>query len=344
MTSKIWKATILTMNEKLKPLFSFVLRFGLSIVLLWLIFYFQKIDPGKILNALKSADLNYIVMAGIVFLAINFILLFRWFIYVRALELTVPLSVVTRYFFIGLFGNLLLPTAIGGDVVKILGLCQYSERSSQKPKVVASVLLDRLSGFAGIVVTAIAAFIFGFQLINSLTLLIAIVLLALLSIFIGALLFNELVFSFCCQIFNRLPKIKQSLMNLHYDIALLKGRQSALYQAVGLSVLAQVIAAIFFFLVGKALHENIALIYFLIFTPLVAVACSLPSIGGLGPREGALGFLLGTISTIGKEAGASIGVSMGLINFFFMVLVGLIGGLVYLFTKDVRPTGAKTHC
>ena len=55
------------MNEKFKTLFSFVTRFGLSLFLLWLIFHFQKIDPQKILNALKSANVNYVVIAGIIF-------------------------------------------------------------------------------------------------------------------------------------------------------------------------------------------------------------------------------------------------------------------------------------
>ena len=319
------------MNEKLKPLFSFVLRFGLSFALLWLTFFIQKTSPQDVWNTLRSADPSYIVMAGCIFLILNLILLFRWFIYVRALELSVPFSVVTRYFLIGLAGNLVLPTAIGGDVIKILGLCQYSP---QKPKVVASVLLDRLSGFAGIVVVAILAVIFNFHLIKNVTLLIGIVLLTAGSFVVGFILFNESVFSFCCQVFNRMPKIKQKLMDLHHDIALLKNRQYALYQAVGISALAQVIAAVFFFLVAKGLHQNISLMSFLVITPLVGVASSIPSIGGLGAREGALTGLLGIICGIGKEAGKAIGFSIGIMNFFFMVIVGLIGAVVYFSTKD----------
>ena len=323
------------MTEKLKPLFSFVLRFGLSFALLWLIFHFQKIDLGKITTVLKSADIGYLLTAGIFFVILNFVLLLRWFVYVWALELAAPVKVVTRYFFIGLFGNLFLPTSIGGDVIKILGLCQYTP---QKPKVVASVLLDRLSGFAGIVILAIGAFAVGFRLINDVTMLVSIGLLALLSIFVGTLLFNEKLFSFFCQVFNRLPKIKKAFMNLHQDVALLKGRQYALYQGVGLSVLAQILAATFFFLIGKALQANIALIYFLIFVPLIGVASSVPSIGGLGVREAGMVYFLGKVGVRPETA-----VSIGLLNFFFMVLVGLIGGLVYLLTKNapvpVAPAG-----
>jgi glycosyltransferase 2 family protein len=329
------------MKAKLKSLLSLVLRFGLSFVLLG--YLFGKIDFNQTISVVKSADVGYLVLAGVIFLALHLIILLRWFVFILALRLAVPFGVMTRYFFIGLFGNLFLPTAIGGDVIKILGLCHYSGKCSpgvgaQKPKVVASVLLDRLSGFAGIVIVGILAFAFGFHLINDVTLLVSIVLLALLSVAVGVVLFNETVYSFCCRVFNRLPQFKQSLMNLHYDIALLKGRQYALYQSVILSALAQGVLAVIFFLIAKALHQDVALIYFLIFVPLICVASTVPSIGGLGVREAGAAYLLGKV---GVEAG--IAVSISLINFIFMVAVGLVGGLVYMVTKDVHVPMAEVE-
>ena len=97
------------------------------------------------------------------FFVVNLVLLARWFIFIKALEVTSSARDVVRYYFIGLFGNLFLPSTIGGDILKIYGLCR---NSSQKTRVVASVLLDRLSGFAAIVVVSVVAFILGYRFLQ----------------------------------------------------------------------------------------------------------------------------------------------------------------------------------
>src|SRR5574342_537265 len=114
-----------------------------------LAFLFSKIDTKQTFELLKTADMGVFWFAFGIFFVVHLIMLSRWLVIIRALELKVAAWNVIRYFFIGLFGNLFLPSSIGGDVIKILGLCQYSD---QKPRVVASVLLDRLSGFVSIAV------------------------------------------------------------------------------------------------------------------------------------------------------------------------------------------------
>ena len=159
----------MALTEKQKTVLSTVARFLLSIALL--VYLYFRIDVAKTAEVLKSASLLYIFYAFLGFLVIHVFLLTRWWIFIRALALNVPLFQAIRYFFIGLFGNLFLPSAIGGDLIKVLGLCNYSP---QKPKVVASVLLDRLTGFAGMVVVAILAFVFGYRWMNDFSILLSI--------------------------------------------------------------------------------------------------------------------------------------------------------------------------
>ena len=308
------------MNEKIKSVLGNFSRFGLSGVLLW--WLYTKIDVEQTVKVLKSADLKFIFYALIFFFVINLILIVRWFVFIKALDLQAPFWVAVRYYLAGLFGNLFLPSAIGGDVIKILGICRTS---SQKPKVVASVILDRLSGFAGMVVVATVSFILGFRLIQDLSVFILIVGMAVTSTGIAMVLLNETAYSFCCQIFGRFPKFKDSLMRMHYDIALVKGRQGSIVQAVLLSAFSQLTLAVTFFLVSKALHQNVSLFYFIIFIPLICVVATVPSIGGLGVREAGAAYFFGKVGVA-----SGIAVSISLINFLFMVLVGLLGGFLYL--------------
>ena len=289
-----------------------------------LYYIFSKIDIEKTKAVLRSAEIIYIFYAFLTFIVINIIILVRWRIYIKALDIDASTLDITRYYLVGLFGNLFLPSAIGGDLIKIYGLCKGS---NQKARVVASVLLDRLSGFASIVIVAVTSFVVGYKYIQNAFLLVPIAVMAFCSFGIAAVLFNEKIYSFGCRVFNGFPKIKNNLMKLHYDIMLLNDKRMEGVKAIGLSCLSQVTFAFTFYFTARALHQDISIIYFLIFIPLICVASSVPSIGGLGVREAGTAFLF---AKVGVDSGISV--SMSLISFLFMVVVGLIGGAVYVIT------------
>lgn len=321
------------MTENVKNFLSFAFRLALSGGILW--FIFSKIDTQKTLEVLKSADLSYIALAGGMFFIIHMIILWRWVIFIRALELDVDIVTITRYFFIGLFGNLFLPSAVGGDIIKILGLCK---NSSQKPKVVASVLLDRLSGFAAIVIISVVAYFLGYSFHRESSLLVPICVLMAGSFLVALVLFHERVYSFCIAVFGVFPKFKQALMNMHYDIALLKQghKMGEGFKGIGVSCLSQGLFAFSFYLVALGLRQDVSIVYFLIFVPLICVSAALPSIGGLGVREAGAAYLF---AKAGMDSG--VAVSMSLVNFMFMVVIGLIGGLIYVVT--VSPGRVQHH-
>ena len=317
-------------NETVKNIFSFLLRFGLSVGLLaWI---FSKIDIEHTWSVLKSADLGYLLWAGVVFFLTNLLILLRWDILIKALDLNVSLGTVIKWFFIGLFCNLFLPTSVGGDVIKTIGL---SRQVDQKPKVFASVVLDRLSGFAGIVIVAAVMFIVGYHKIPDRSVGGSIVVMTIISLVLTTIFFSHRIYSFFCTLFNRWPKLKESIMDVHYDIVLMKGKWGQGILAILLSCLAQVFLAYMYFLVGKALNQDVSFFYFMVFSPLICVATALPSIGGLGVREMGWVYLLAKVGVV-----QGVAVSISLINFVFMVLVGLIGGVMYVATfldRRVQP-------
>jgi len=126
-------------------------------------------------------------------------------------------------------------------------------------------------------------------------------------------------------------------MTMHYDIAMLKESHKSKEggKAILISCVSQMVFAFSYYLVAKALHQDIAMVYFLIFVPIICVASAFPSIGGLGIREVGAAYLFGKI---GIESG--IAVSLTLINFLFMIAVGLAGGALYVYTLS---TGRVQH-
>ncbi|MCC6758066.1 MAG: flippase-like domain-containing protein [Candidatus Omnitrophica bacterium] len=311
------------MTENTKKFLSNFLPFAVSAALLWVLS--KMIDFNEAIRIIKSADLKYIFYALMFFSTINLILIVRWFVFIKALELKVDFVTAVRYYLIGLLGNSILPSSVGGDVIKIVGVCAGSQ---DKPKVVASVLIDRLSGFAGMVLVATVSFILGFRLISNPSVILLVIGMAVASTGIATVLFNQTAYSFCCQIFGRFPKFKDALMKIHYDLALLKGRQWAGYQAILLSALSQMTLAVTYFLLAKALHQDVNFFYFIIFTPLICVVSSVPSIGGLGVRELGAAYFFGKVGML--ESAAS---SVTFISYLFMVFIGLLGGLYFLLTR-----------
>lgn len=310
----------------LKKFSSFILRFGLSFVLLaWL---FSKIDMAKIGAVVRGADFLWL-LAGFAFFALdNVFLMVRWAVIMDALKLKVPLRQAGRSYMIGLFGNLFLPSAVGGDILKGYTLCKHSE---ERTKVVASIILDRLCGFAGVILMATISFVVGFRMIADPGLIAPIVILAVASSVVAVALFHQGIYTWACGVANAFPRLKGRLIHMHNDITLLRKSPSYGLAAVGIGLWTQVLFVLCYFFISKALGADIPLGYFFVFVPLICIASSVPSLGGLGVREAGAVYLFSRIGV-----GSEMAVSISLMTFVYMVIVGLIGGLVYVITLYPR--------
>ncbi|MEI6437454.1 MAG: lysylphosphatidylglycerol synthase transmembrane domain-containing protein [Candidatus Omnitrophota bacterium] len=314
------------MKERMKNAMSFLGRFVFSgLLLAWL---FSNINWRDIVGALKKADVGLLGWAFAINFVIQLICLVRWALLMKALNLKASWSTTFRYFFIGLFCNLFLPTSIGGDVVKAIGM---SRSVGNKAKVFASVVLDRLSGFGGLVVLALLAYLFGHQVIDAPAVMIPVISLSLLSLVVGFMLFHEKVYTLCYKIFSPFPKVHHALMDMHADVVLMKARKRTAFGCVALSALLQVMGAYMYYLIAIALGQHVSLMYFLVVAPIVCAVTFLPSIGGLGVREVGWVYFL---AKVGVDKG--VAASISLISFFFVVVVGLLGGILYVTSGPSR--------
>ncbi len=329
------------MTDKMKDALSLLGRIVLSAALLWWVF--SMVNWPDTISALKAADVTLLWWAFVVHIVLQLIVLVRWFVFMKALSFTAPIGQVCRYFFIGLFCNLFLPTSIGGDLVKAYGLARGA---GQKPKVYASVVLDRLSGFAGLVVVAFFAYFIGGSVIDAPSVIVPIVVLTTMSLVIGGMLFNERIYTFFCRVFLKIPRFHKALMDMHTDVLLMKGRKRTGFGCILLSCVIQILGAFMYYLIALALHQEVHLLHFIIFAPIVSAVSFLPSIGGLGVREFGWVYFLGKVGI-----GQGIAVSLSLISFFFIIVIGIFGGVMYVTSPSDRriqpdaqdPTTRSAH-
>lgn len=88
-----------------------------------------------------------IVAGGLVLSAL------RWKILLAAAGVAVPLARAARLYFVGYFFNLLLPTTVGGDVIRAAGI----GRGAPLPLVAGSIVIERILGFGCLLAIGITA-------------------------------------------------------------------------------------------------------------------------------------------------------------------------------------------
>jgi uncharacterized membrane protein YbhN (UPF0104 family) len=119
---------------------------GTSVSLALLLWLLWRQDWEKLVLNTTSLPIEYLALAvGLVFLGqiMNSI---RWMILLRAQGMGITRFRVIQLAFAGLFASNFLPTTIGGDLVRIVGVSSYAQ---DRVTGVASVVVDRLISVIG---------------------------------------------------------------------------------------------------------------------------------------------------------------------------------------------------
>lgn len=317
------------MNESIKKVLGIILRIGISAALL--VFLFGKVDRKALFQIIREADTGKLLFAFLIFSLVYIVCIFRWEMLLRAVRVHLPIKRVIISFSAGLFFNVFMPSTIGGDLVRSLDLAAHTRKGKE---VVATVLLDRLSGYAGMVLVAVAAIIFGYQLVQDrIVVLIVLAIVALLALIL-LLIFNNFFFSKINRFFHS-PKgnrLMTAIKNTHQEMYYFRRHKRILFLNLAYSVFIQVVAPVSYYLIAVAMGIKTGIIYYFIFFPLIGAITLLPiSIGGLGLRDATTIYFFAKAG-MAKDAAFAISIMI----FFFTLLLGALGGVIYVFTLHSR--------
>jgi glycosyltransferase 2 family protein len=299
----------------------------LSIGLIWYIF--RRIDFSSAWTTLLSIPLGA-VLAALVLLLVQFALSsHRLKELLRQLGQESRLTVLLDIAWIGAFFSQTLISFVGGDAMRVWRMVRF-----RIPLTIATqaVLLDRLAGFAGVVVVLLLTIPFLIPMLESLEMKVGLILIAS----------AVLAFIFAVFLLRRLPKrlAKQRVLGAIVDFAsrgvlIARSGRGALY-VLGLSVLIQLGNVLILFILAQGLSINLGLGIFVLIMPTVLFLSMLPiSIAGWGVREGAM---VGALAVVGVPAHQSLALSIcfGLCLMF----VSLPGGIIW-FTARNKTLPAK---
>jgi len=307
------------------------LRVSVSILLLFLLFKFNKIDPKVLIQEIIGADKILLVIGLLLFFFCYLNGFLRRRMLLEAAGLKIALKKLVSVYSGGVFFSVFLPSTIGGDLLRVADLAEHTK----KAKVVfATVFLDRLSGYVGLVLVMLPALLLGRALVwdrvvlTSVSVIISVLVLGLL------VLFNNKIY-FWISRFLAAPgagKIKETIKNIHQEIHVFRNHKRLIITNLVLSFLIQLIVPVSAYFVGLSLGVNISFIYFLIFLPIIGAVTLLPiALGGLGLREGLFVVYFAKAGVVKQLA-----LAMSFFSFSFLVFYGAIGGLIYVLTVRYR--------
>lgn len=128
-----------------------LLKIGVTAVCLW--YVSRKINWLETWHLLQQSHKQWLLAATVFFVLSKLVSSFRLNLYFKNIALSLPEKTNLRLYWLGMFYNLFLPGGIGGDAYKVILLNRKGYIESYKTTT-AAVLLDRVSGVAGLGILA----------------------------------------------------------------------------------------------------------------------------------------------------------------------------------------------
>jgi uncharacterized protein (TIRG00374 family) len=292
-------------------------------VVVALLIWRMRTEWDRVLKALQGLDGRYWLAAFLLYLATQVISTWRWQLFALALGLGGALRSYLSYYFVGMFFNLVLPTSVGGDVVRAWYLAHRpGTGTGRRMPAFLSVLADRVSGVVVLVMVACTAAVFcPVELPPRIKVCIAAIAAAAVVGVVGLPLLDRLLRTRrkLSPSLAHLARVTAGGMNYFRNSRLMVG-------TTALSVVVQVNSVIVMALIGMGLGLDVPSRYYGILMPLVTLLTLLPvSVGGIGVREYGTLLLLEPLGVGHAEA-----VTLAVLLFAVQTAAGLVGLIPYL--------------
>ncbi len=232
----------------------------------------------------------FVAAFGIYFVGL-LLTFYRWFTLVRALDVPIQFRDALRLGFIGNVYNLVIPGAVGGDVLKGAFFCR-EQGGKKNTRAISSIVLDRILGLMGLFLLAgLCGLPAWAKAEEALHVLIVVV----WSAFFGGVVLLTIVFTpSLYKPVNRLlvkrPKLEAILVELEFMAGAYRRQFGVLLGVLLLSLLIHGLNVFAFYLISQSLFRgdpNLpGLLDHYVITPLVLFSIAIPiPFGALGVSE-----------------------------------------------------------
>lgn len=293
-----------------------IIKLVVSLIVLAVILWMSGIE--ETLVTLSKANLIYLPLGVLVYVASQVISSYRWQFLAKALGFKLPLREFLDFYMLGMYFSLFLPGSIGGDVGRVYYLAKRTGR--KKREALLTLLAERGVGLVGIMVIMGAVCLTPYadplpSAVRWFFLLLA------LALFLGFLLLQVIPVD---KLSRRFPD--NGLVQLVVQSQVYWKNWPMLAASVALSFLVHGLMVLIHWLIAVGLDIQVEPVYLAVVYGAVMMLSIIPVFfNGLGIREGGYQYFLAKVGVL-----SATGLAFGLYWFAVSLLTSLLGGFVLI--------------
>lgn len=303
------------------------LKITISVALVW--FLLSKVDFIAVKDRILQVAPDMLILATVVMLFQVAICAIRWNAVLKAIAAPLPLLEAARLFYIGSFFNQALPSAVGGDAIRM-----YKAYRGGMPFVTAfnGVMLERVATVAALILMVLVTQPFFLPRIGEAE---AAWILPTVGL-AGLAMVGGIV---ALMMLDRLPsslrrwRVVRGLATLASDTRRVFLAPVSLVRTMGWSLIGHFNVTLSVYVMAVGLDLNVSLIDCLALFPPVLLITTLPiSIAGWGVREGSMVVAFALID-VPKDGSLALSLLFG----FIAIIVSIPGGIIWLADRGREP-------
>lgn len=310
-------------------------RIGLSVAMLvLLVWQLPDFDPGELLPRFRPSTVAWLAASALTLFAAFALQTLRWDRVLRPMGAQVRFGRLFSLFLAGQFVSNVLPTAFGGDVVRVARLGRDLD---DRAVAFASIALERLTGWLVL------------PLISFVTLALTPAYHDLGAALVTAVVINAVTLAALATLLVTagLPRWtgaatgatgwRRWIGSVHLGIVAIRRRPRAIVGVVAAGVAFQVTQCASIWMAARALEiPEITFVACLAFFPPTAISQNLPvGFGGLGVREGGFVLFFGALGAASERS-----IALGLVTYLITLAVSATGAPAFAMARrQVDPAG-----
>ena len=316
------------MRRPVKVALQVLVSVGVLAFLLW------QINLDQTLDIIRDSHWGYVLASFVIFLGTTWIMAWRWGALLAAKGIHEPFSWLLRMYFVSYAAGQVLPTAVGGDAVRII---EHSRRRPDaKATAAGAVFMERVIGSAAtLILAAVGLAVAAGRYEGARLLFVLEVVFVAAMILLGLMLFSRrLGETLERRLFplGRRVKLERPLQSLYWAMHEYRLSPGVLTVVLGVTVVSQFLRVIAIWLCGEAVGADVSPVVYIILGPLLFLVQMVPfTLNGLGVREAFFVVFLGRFGVPEDVAFAA-----GFLFYAVSIATSLPGGFILLW-RSVRP-------
>jgi uncharacterized protein (TIRG00374 family) len=291
-------------------------------LLLW------QIDLEQTAEIIRDSHWGYVIVSLAVFIGTTWLMAWRWSMLLAAKGVREDFNWLLQMYFVGYAAGQVLPTAVGGDAVRII------EHARRRPGVTATaagaVVMERVLGSAGTLVLVALGLGLAVREYDDVGFVFVIegVFVAALIV-LGLLLFSRrLGLTLERRLFplGRKVKLEKPLQSLYWALHEYRTTPGALLAVLGVTLVAQILRIVSIWLCGEAVGADVSPVVYVILGPLLFLVQMVPfTLNGIGVREAFFVVFLGRF-----DVPEDVAFATGFLFYAVTIAACLPGAFIYL--------------